>query len=204
MASFFDNPSNMSGLTSILQGLFGNSGDPYGKAMGQYSKYFNQAKGYQDPFYNAGKNALDPYQARLNQMADPQAYFNSIMGGYNESPYAKYQQQQGMNASTNAASASGLTGSTPFQLQAQQNAQNISSKDMDKYFQDIMGINTDYMSGLNNLIGGGEHSADTMTQMLSQLMRLMGGGAFGKASGNQSGINSLISGGAELLPWLFG
>lgn len=204
MKSFVGNPNNMSALTNILQGLFGFSNDPYGKGMSQYSKYSNQAGGYQKPFYDAGVNSLSPYQARLAQMADPQAYFNSIMGGYNESPYAKYQQQESMNKSINEASNTGMTGSTPFQLQAQKNAQDISSKDMDKYFQDIMGINTDYMSGLNNLISGGEHSADVMTQLKNILGAVMGEGSYKQGIGNQNSFNSLISGAAQFLPFLFG
>ena len=121
-----------SGLGQLFGGLFGDSGKPYQQAQNAYQPYFNQATQQQQPYSQAGQNALGPYQDMLKGMSDPSGFINHLMDGYQESPFAKYQQQQGMRAAQNMGlgSASGLTGSTPLQMQAQQNAQNISSGDM--------------------------------------------------------------------------
>lgn len=160
-------------------GLYTNDpSEGYKKAGEQFQNYANQAKSYQQPFYDAGVNSIAPYQASLNKMADPQEYFNSIMSGYSSSPYAKYEQQNAMNAATNSASASGMTGSTPLMMQEEQTASDISSKDMDQYFADILGINKDYLTGLDSLIKGGQGSANSMTNLFSNLGQSMGGLSF--------------------------
>lgn len=192
------NPMKTPGLTNMLSGMFGLMNNPYGSASNQYQQYANQAGSYQIPFYNAGVNSLNPYQQNLQKMSDPQAYYNNIMSGYNASPYATIQQQQAMNSAQNQASASGLTGSTPLEMQMQQNAADISTADMDKYFKNIMGINTDYMSGLNNLITGGHESANTLTDIDKEMMRLMGASQFGQAAMKNKSESSLFSGLGEL------
>jgi hypothetical protein len=104
-----------------------------------------------------------------------------------------------MRAGTNAASASGMSGSTPYANEMEQTAANISTADMDKYFQDIMGINHDYTSGLNTLMGYGQNSADSLTKFLGDLVnhgaRMQGMKAMGNAKmGSQEagGIMSML------------
>jgi hypothetical protein len=174
-------------------GLYTSDNDPYKQASGQFEKYANQAKEYQQPFYDASVNSIAPYQASLSKMADPQEYFNSIMSGYSSSPYAKYEQQNAMNAATNSASASGLTGSTPLMMQEEQTASDISSQDMDKYFADILGINKDYLTGLDSLIKGGQGSANSLTSLFSNVGSSMGQAAFGSAQQSNKMKQQLMS-----------
>lgn len=194
----------LGGLGGLLGGLFGNSGKPYDDAMDQYRDFLNQGRDIQNPFYNAGTGAIGPYQDWLKQMQDPTGFINNLMGKYQESPYAKYQQQQSVRAGTNAASASGLTGSTPFAQQLQQNASNISSQDMNQWLSKVLGINTEYGAGQQNLMAGGQNSANALLQMLSNYGQLMGQGAYGSAAGDQQDLFNMIGGGLGMFGGLFG
>ncbi len=183
-----------SGLSQFLGGLFGDSGAPYDKAMGEWQKYLGQGKDLMNPFYQAGTGAIPQYQEWLQGMKDPSAFINKIMGQYQESPFAKYQQQQSMRAGQNAGSASGLTGSTPMMQQMQQNASNISGQDMNTWLQNVLGVNTQYGAGQGNLMSGGQNAMNTFMQMLSEYGSLMGGGAFGKEQGRQQDRQNMIGG----------
>lgn len=171
------------GLGNLLSGLFIDQSRPYQNAQNTYQSLFPQIMGYLNqgqnylsgnfgqglqPYAQAGTNALPQYQNWLNTMQDPTAFINNTMGKYQESPWAKYQQQQAMHAAQNMGSASGLTGSTPLMQQAQQNASNISSQDMNQWLGNILGVNNQYGSGLQNMISGGQNAQNAMSNMQLQ------------------------------------
>jgi hypothetical protein len=182
------------GLGQFLGGLFGGSDKPYKDAMDQFQKYFKQAQGFQNPFWMAGVGALPQMQQYLAGMKDPSGFINKQMGKYKESPYAKYEQEQGLRAAQNMGSASGLTGSTPLTQFAQQQAQDISSQDMNTWLQNVLGVNTQYGQGLQGLIGGGQQAANSISDLLSKLGQLMGQGAYGAGAGKQQDTSNLIGG----------
>lgn len=186
------------GIEQFFSGLFGNSGAPYDQAQKQYQHFTQNAENNQNPFINMGHNAIPQYQDWLNGQKDPTKFINGIMGNYQESPYAKYQQQQGMRAAQNAGSASGMTGSTPLMQAAQQNAQNISSGDMNNWLQNVLHINTQYGQGLNNEIGHGQDSANNMNNFYGQMGQNMGGAAYGKQAGQNQDWSNMIGGIAKL------
>ena len=181
-------------LGNILNGLFGNAGQPYSDASDIFSQYFPQLQGYQQPFYQAGVNAIPGYENWLQGMQNPSGFINNLMGQYQESPYAKYQQQQGIRTAQNLGSATGLAGSTPLQLQAQQNAQNISSQDMNTWLQNVLGINTQYGAGLGNLMSQGQGSANSLSSALQNYMNSQAGLAYGQGAAGQGQLGGLFSG----------
>lgn len=182
------------GLGGIIGGLFGNSGKPYDKAMDQYQHWGNMAQGALQPYQNAGVGALGNYQNWLQGQQDPTAFINKTMGGYQESPYAKYLQQQSMNAGQNAASASGLTGSTPLMQQLQQNATNISGQDQNQWLQNVLGINSQYGQGQQNLMSGGQNAANSLASMFNNMGQQMGEASFGKQAGKNQDLMNIIGG----------
>lgn len=182
------------GIGSFLGGLFNDSGAPYEAAMGQYQKFLDEAKQTQNPFYQAGTNAIPQYQNYLNTMQNPSQFINNLMGQYQESPYAHYQQQQGRRAAENMGSAYGLTGSTPLMNQSQQNASNISGQDMNNWLSHVLGINTQYGQGVGNLMQGGQGSANALTNLLSHYGQLMGEGAYNKGAEENNDFSNLLGG----------
>jgi hypothetical protein len=188
----------MSGLSGLLGGMFGNSGSPYSAAMDQYMQWANKAQGVQNPFLQAGTGAIGNYQNWLTGMQDPTKFINNIMGQYQESPYAKYQQQQAMRMANNMGSATGMTGSTPLQLQAQQNASNISSQDMNNWLQNVLGINTQYGAGQGNLMNMGANSANALTGLYQNMGANMGQMAYGQGAAQNNDFMNMIGGGLEM------
>lgn len=192
-----------SGLSGLFGGMFGNTGAPYGAAMDQYQNWANKAQGVQNPFLQAGTNAIGNYQNWLQGQQNPSQFINGLMGQYQESPWAKYQQQQAMRIANNMGSASGLTGSTPLQLQGQQNASNISSQDMNQWLQNVLGINTQYGNGQQNLMQGGQNSANALTNLYGTEAGDMGKLAYQQNQGNQNDFWNMIGGGAQLASAFF-
>jgi hypothetical protein len=201
------------GLGSLLSGLFIDKSKPYTDAQNTYKnlfpqvqQYYNQAQQYQNPFYQGGKDAIPQYQNWLNQMQDPSAFINKAMGSYQQSPWAKYEQDQAMRAANNFGSANGLTGSTPLMQQAQQNAAGISSADMQNYMGNIMGVNQQYGAGLQNMMGGGQNAANMLAQILGQqgqnYMNYAGNMAdldYARSHGQQENTSNIFSGLLKLL-----
>jgi hypothetical protein len=124
-------------------------------------------------------------------MKDPQEFIRHIMSGYQESPWARNLQNTAQRAGTNAASASGLTGSTPFAQQLQQNSSNISSADQNNWLQNILGVNTQYGAGLNNQINSGQHATDILSQLFGNQGNMAGGAEYGTQDYKNQGENSI-------------
>lgn len=199
MTMAFDSSMFQGGLGGLLGGLFGDSGKPYDKAMDEYQKYMQMGQQTQQPYLNAGTGAIGDYQKWLQGQQDPSGFINNLMGGYQESPYANYLQQQAMNAGQNAASASGLMGSTPLMQQLQQNAGNIASADQNQWLQNVLGINTQYGQGQQNLMQGGQNAANHLTDLYNQMGQRMGEQSYNKEASKQNNFWNTIGGGLGMI-----
>ena len=186
------------GVGSVIGGLFNDSGAPYDAAMDAYDKYQHKTEDTQNPFYNSGKSAMPEYEKWLQGQKDPSKFVNNLMSGYSESPWAKNEQNAAMRANTNAASASGLSGSTPMQLQGQQNATQISSQDQQQWLQNVLGINTQYGQGRQNQINTGQHAADELTNTYNNYGDLYGQAQYGQKAGENADFANLIGGAAQV------
>lgn len=198
--------AGLGGLGGFLGSMFGDSGAPYDDAMKQYQDWANKAQNVQNPYLQAGQGAIGNYQDWLSGQKDPSKFINNLMGQYQQSPWAKYSQQQGMRAATNAASMGGLSngmggagiGSTPFMQQAQQNAQNISSEDMQNWLGKVLGINTQYGQGNQFLMGQGANAANSLTGMYGDMGRQMGEQAYNKGAAGQNDMWNMLGGGLQI------
>lgn len=188
-----------SNLSGFLGGLFGDSGSPYEAAGDQYQKYMSQAQNAQNPFFNAGKGSIPQFQQWLQGMQNPSGFINNLMGQYKESPWAQFSQQQGVRQAQNLGSATGLTGSTPLQMQAQQNAQNISSQDMQSWLQNVLGVNNQYGAGQAGIMGMGANAANSLTNMYGNMGQQMGDVAFGQRAGQNQDQSNMWGGLLQML-----
>lgn len=181
-------------FAQLMQGFFGDSGKEYSDFGREYEKYMNRGMEYQKPFYNAGQRGLKGYEDWSNSMKDPTGFINNIMGQYQQSPYAKFQMQQGQNAANNAASASGLMGSTPYMQASQDYARNITSQDQNQWLNNVLGVNTQYGGSQGNLMNSGQNAANSLSNMQQQLAGNMGAAAFGERQGRQKDFGNMMNG----------
>ena len=195
--------SGTAGLASGLGGLFGLGTDPYENAMKQYEKWGQKAANVQNPYLEAGQGGLFNYQDWLQGMQDPAAFMNNLQGQYQESPYSQYLQRQATLGGQNAASASGLMGSTPMMQQAQSNAANIASGDLNSWLQNVLGINAQYGQGQQNLMQGGQNAANALTNLYGNMGNNMAGAAYGSGALNNQNWANAIGGAANLAGGLY-
>jgi len=120
------------------------------------------------------------------------------MGQYQESPWAHYQQNQGIRQAQNAGSASGLSGSTAMNKFLQQNAQGISSQDMQGWLNNALGINEMYGHGLHNQIGFGANAANHLSDIYGTMGNNLAGLAYGSTKSNQDDLGHIFGGAANI------
>lgn len=173
------------GASMFAGGLYGST-QPYDAALGSLNQSWQQAQGYHQPYWQAGVNALPGINNWLQGMQNPSGYVNDLMGQYQQSPWAKFQTQQGTRAANNAASANGLIGSTPLAQANADYARQISSQDMQSWLGNVLGINSQYGQGMFNLAGMGQNSANSLTNYLSEQAKAQAqmSAAQGQASNN--------------------
>ena len=195
----FDPMQFISGAGGLFGGLFGHSHRPYDKAAQQYKQYYDKAQANQQPYYDAGTGAIPKYQEWLNSQQNPSQFINDQMANYSESPYAHMLQQQSMRAGQNAASAAGLGGSTPLMQQLQQNAGQISSQDQNQWLQNVLGINTQYGQGQQNMMNAGQNSANQLTNINDQMAQRMAEAMYGREAGRNQDRMNMIGGGMNMI-----
>lgn len=183
------------GMLDVFTGFAGQQMDSgYQDAQKYLQPYqqggFEDYNNYRDYTKQFGQN-LGQYQnmgahqyGQVNQ--SPTDYYNNIMGGYSESPDAKYQQEQANKAASFGASASGMTGSGAFYKGLQQNANDIAMNDRNNYYNNVMGANTAQMQSLQNY----QNQQSQYNQMQQYLTSLGYGAASGSASNAfNNGVN---------------
>ena len=138
-----------------------------GNAKSDINSGYNQAGQYMNPYYQGGTNDWNQWnpwnqnragQFQGNPMAwqwgqigqDPSSFYNKEMAGYSMSPQAQFAMKNMQNSMNNNASATGMAGSGAFDKALQQNANGISSQDMQQYWNNIMGANNMQMGWENN------------------------------------------------------
>lgn len=186
---------NMVGdIGNMVGGFFGHSGSPFqaaGNAINQYSQMGANAI---NPYNQMGQAAMGNYANWAQQMQNPSQFENNLMKNYQESPNAKYMQQQAMRAGQNAGSAAGTQGSTPLALQMQQNAGNISQQDMQNWMQNALGINQQYGNAEGEMMNTGMMSANSLLGLYGNEANAQGEAAAGESAGNNQDQNNFLSG----------
>ncbi len=181
-------------LGGIFSGLFGDAGEPYEAAKDVLGDFYNKGEKYQNPFYQGGVSALPQFKEWLGGMKNPSDFINNLMGKYQESPWAKFQQQQSIRSGQNMGSASGLTGSTPLAQFMQQNARDISSQDMQNWLSKVLGINTEYGAGLGGQVGMGQNAANSLTNMTTDFGKSIAEQEYNRKAAEQNQRRNLWGG----------
>lgn len=203
--SFFD----PFGVTDKLSDVFGG-GQQEGyeelmkmlqQGMGEMKGYTNEANALLSPYRDIGMGQTNFLQQAIANMSNPNEFYNKMMSGYQESPMATRQRQMGTNDALAAASASGMTGSSDLLSQINQQSQNISNQDQQKYFNNMMGINNQGLGMAQNLYNTGYGATGQMSGNLSSLARAvadmygqMGQAKMGQAQAGNQGLMGMLGG----------
>lgn len=174
-------------LSGGTQNAYSDEAQAYGNIPGQLQPYYQQGQAQLQPYQQAGQAALNPYQNVLNQI---QGQTNGQwMNQYQQSPYAKYLTNTGLNSMNNAAAATGTLGSGANQQQNAQLSSQIAGQDMQNYFNNMQSQNQMQLGGWGDLIHGGQQAAGQSANMYGQLGNNIASILAGQASAN---LNSQI------------
>lgn len=158
------------GALNTFNNPYDQSVDTFNNILSGFDKYKDEMSGNLNPYMTAGQGAIGTYQNALNKMANPTDFMNNIMNQYQQSPWAKFQTDQGIKAANNAASASGMLGSGAEQKELAEFAQGISSKDMQQFLQNALGINNQYLGGYGHIMDNGLGANSIYGSFLGNLM----------------------------------
>lgn len=182
------------GLGSLLGGLFNDYEAPFEEAGKAARPWFDRAANEFEPYSQFGQRGMGRFEDWLSGMKDPTSFINNLMGKYQESPWSRFSKDQAMRASTNAASASGTIGSTPFANEVAQNAAGISSQDMQNWLAQVLGINSQYGQGWQNAINTGTNANAGRANIFSNRGNMEGYLAGGKAGARNNRWNDIFGG----------
>lgn len=182
------------GLSQLLSGIFGGTGKAQQKAFDEYNKYQQQALGAQQPYNQAGMRGMKQYESMLGNMQDPGKFLNNLTGQYQESPYQKYLQQNALNASNNAASASGMMGSSPLSQFNMQQVGNIANSGIQDWLKQALGINSEALGGYQHLTDVGQKAANNISDIYGNLGNAAGGNAYNQQMAGQNQWSNILGG----------
>ena len=103
------------------------------------------------PYIGAGKRSLGKYESGLDEMRDPQEYLSQLLGGYEQSPFAKQQEEAGMGSLERSAAMTGMQGSGAEKMALERQSQQISQADQQRYLDNLYGIHSQYLGGESNI-----------------------------------------------------
>lgn len=159
---------------------------------------------YLGPYREKGLKAQDAlFREFLILLNNPSLKYDSLTGGFEESPGYQYTYDQSMNAVNQAAAAGGMSGSPAHQQQASEQSAAVANQEFYNYVDDMMQL---YFKGLGiggdiNQMGYGASStiAETLAQNIWKEAQL---GALSQMGKNQSS-GSIWGGTTDLVTSLF-
>lgn len=137
------------------QNAYGDMAKNLGKAGSGIGQQTQQMQGQNaqamNPWTGQGGNFLNQYYNALNSMGNPQEFYQKMMQGYQITPQAQQQIQQGIQSANAAGAASGMLGSGAEQTALQKQGQQIVDADQQQYLNNMQNIFGQYLGGLGGL-----------------------------------------------------
>lgn len=201
-----------SGAMQYMGGKYGDSGTPYADAGKAFNNRIDQnlpgAQSYLTPYAQGGAGAFGNYGNALSRMQDPNAFVDNIMSKYQESPWAAFERKYGNQGMSYANSASGMQGSGAAMKAAADYNQGLTSRDMQTYLNNILGVNKDLLSGYSDMSHVGMGAAGQQSQQAYDAMTRQADmdaqSAYGKRAGENNDRSMQAGGLAQMGMSLFG
>lgn len=180
---------------------------PASASMPYLSQITPTEQGYYGPYMQQGQAANKMLTGQYgNLVNDPMGFYNNLMSGYQQSPYATYQEQLISSQMNNSAAAGGYAGTPYNQSQVGTATQEIASKDMNQWLNGVLGLYKTGLGGEQFLSGQGYGATKSMADIAGQALNEQAGAAFAdQAEKNQQDaahkrfLASLFGGGAGLV-----
>lgn len=169
------------------------------RAMEEYQGAWADEQGYLNPQLGGAFGG----QSAMQAMLDPNQFYSNIMSGYEMSPAAQRELASQEEAIRNAAAAGGMGGSSDLAQQASQYAGQFTSDDMQRYFQNQMGIFGQGMGVGQNLASYRDLMGQRMGQGRIGIGQAEAQGALARGQALQSGLATgigALSGGLYGVP----
>lgn len=192
--------------------LPGMMGGDYKNPADDAMPYLNKIPGMLDKYMSGYINAGNQMQPQLtgqynNLMNDPGGMVNKIGAGYHQSPGFQFALQQALQGAGHAAAAGGMAGSPQHEQQNMGLATNLANQDFNTWLQNALGMYGMGLQGGQNIYNTGANTSMGMGEDLASLFGSQGQLAYegrnAQNQHNQGQIGSLISAGAQILPFLF-
>jgi len=146
--------------------------NPADAANAELNKIPGATSPYYDPYINAGKEALGTLKDEYgNLLQDPGSIYDRLGKGYKESPGYQFALKQALGAGQNASAAGGMLGTPADQQQQMGLAQDVASKDFQKYLDSVTGL---YGKGLSGTEGLNKQGFDASTEYGKMLADIFG------------------------------
>jgi hypothetical protein len=151
----------------ISNALFGNSGKDAARSIGKLAPMYQQQ--YQ-PYMDYGMRAMQPLEEQYKMLLNnPQALMQMLGSGFREDPGYKFNMDQAMNASNNAAAAGGLLGTPAHQQQSMGYASGLADQQYNDYFARMLGLYGTGLEGTQNQFNTGYNAMQGYTGNMGQL-----------------------------------
>lgn len=187
----------------IVGGLFGSGG-------GNTAQAYQAAQESVKPWSQAGEQSLGQQQQYLESMGQnlqqygnpadwmwsqinqsPEQFYQTLMGGYEQSPQYQQQMSDMEKAMVNAAAASGRMGGGSFYDQWQRNAQDIAAQDQDRWLSNLLNVGKTQQGYLQDYRGTEENYLNNLSGLSQMGLNAAAAGAnYGVGAGQAMDANN--------------
>ena len=141
-----------------------------------------------DPYMQGGHQAQNTASNQYNKMANgPMDFLNQIISGYKPSEGYKFREKNALNAARNSAAAGGFSGTHNDQMNQAELSNGLLGQDMQEWLQNVLGIQSTGLSGLENQAHRGLEGARSLADLLGNVGGAQAGLA--RSSGREQNQN---------------
>jgi hypothetical protein len=182
--------------------MAGNPGDAANQYLNQIQPTITP---YYQPYITAGTETLPKLQEQYNTLTtDPSSLYDKFAGGYEASPYYKYQYDQATKAANQAAAAGGMVGSPQEQQQLAETVSSLAGKDFYNYLSQILQMYNRGLTGQEGINQMGYNASNELATNLADALINQSKAAYsGTANEGESLGGSLGALGSALATFLF-
>lgn len=131
--------------------------------------YINQGIQTQQPYVDRGNQASTQLNDQYSQMSqDPNAYFNKIAGGYQQSAGFQDKQNELLRQANNTAAAGGYVGGEQHQKGALGLTNALMNEDFQNWYNNVMGIQGKGQAGQQHIGDQGFDASSNMANLYGQ------------------------------------